>query len=246
MGLTIHWELKHTGRNPGKVLEKIRQRAMDMAFDDVGPMLHFVGDECLYEQGYNLQDVPNRWFKIQADSQQEIMGFSINVALGSEPANIMLCKPGWKSRSFCKTQYASCPESGGVPNFLRAHISVITLLEYAQTLPGLKVKISDEGNYGSSNYSDDYKEAYAGRKPTYVDHAPAHDVVALAKEVGEWNGMIAAMVGGLKDALGEGFVAPITDFSNFEHLEMDGLKNMESKKLDGFLKALKGMSKCEK
>ena len=247
MGLTIHWNLKHTGKNPGKVLEQIRQRAMDLAFDDVGPMLHFVGEDCNFERGCGLEDQENRWFKIQADSQEEIMGFSIDVAPGSEPANIMLCKPGWKNSSFCKTQYSSSPDCGGIPNFLRAHISVITLLEYAQTLPGLKVHISDEGQYGASHYSDDWKEAAeTGQKATYVDHPPKHDVVALAKEVGEWNGMIAAMVGGLKDALGGNIIAPITEYPNFEHLEMDGLKAPEGKKLEDFLKALKGMVKCEK
>ncbi len=36
-------------------------------------------------------------------------------------------------------------------------------------LPGLKVTVDDEGKYGPSTYSDDWKEAYeAGRKPTYT------------------------------------------------------------------------------
>src|SRR5262249_2710819 len=36
---------------------------------------------------------------------------------------------GWQWRSFCKTQYASDPQVGGIPNFLRCHISVVTLLD---------------------------------------------------------------------------------------------------------------------
>lgn len=36
---------------------------------------------------------------------------------------------GWRHSSFCKTQYASDPECGGVPNFLKCHISLITLLD---------------------------------------------------------------------------------------------------------------------
>src|SRR5690606_4233953 len=36
---------------------------------------------------------------------------------------------GWRWSSFTKTQYASDPACGGIPNFLRCHISVVTLLE---------------------------------------------------------------------------------------------------------------------
>lgn len=80
--------------------------------------------------------------------------------------------PGWYWSSFTKTQYASDPQCGGVPNFLKCHISVVTLLDRMAKLPGLKVNLDDEGKFGPSTYSDDYKEAHeAGRKPTYTRHA---------------------------------------------------------------------------
>jgi len=47
---------------------------------------------------------------------------------------------------------------------------------------------------------------------------------SLAKEVGDWNQGMAALVGQLKDLLGGGFDASITKFPNFEHLEADGQK----------------------
>ena len=108
------------------------------------------------------------------------------------PTNLV----GWQWGSFCKTQYASDPQCGGIPNFLRCHISVITLLDRMAKLPGLKVTVADEGKYGPSTYSDDWKEAQqAGRKPTYRRHKwkynRKYNPAALAQEVGEWNTMIA-------------------------------------------------------
>ena len=50
------------------------------------------------------------------------------------------------------------------------------------------------------------------------------DVEALAREVGEWNQGMAALVGKLKDMFGGNIDAPITKFPNFEHLEAEGQK----------------------
>ena len=36
---------------------------------------------------------------------------------------------GWHYSTFCKTQYASNPDCGGIPNFIRCHLSVIHLLD---------------------------------------------------------------------------------------------------------------------
>ena len=104
----------------------------------------------------------------------------------------------WQWESFCKTQYASDPTCGGIPNFLRCHISVITLLDRMAKLPGLKVTVEDEGKYAPSTYSDDWKEAQeAGRKPTFRRHKGLYNPAALAKEVGDWNTMIAGFAGAL-------------------------------------------------
>jgi hypothetical protein len=150
---------------------------------------------------------------------------------------------GWRWSSFCKTQYASGQQCGGIPNFLRCHISVITLLDRMAKLPGLKVRIDDEGKYGASTFSDDYKEANeAGRKPTYRRHKGLYNPAALASEVGEWNSMIAGLSGALSDDLvasGMQLEAPIKDFPDFERLEFKG-QNL--KYLDPFLKAMKSLT----
>jgi hypothetical protein len=150
---------------------------------------------------------------------------------------------GWYWSSFCKTQYASDPQCGGIPNFLRCHVSVITLLERMAKLPGLKVTVDDEGKYGPGTYSDDWKEAYeAGRKPTYRRHKGRYNPAALAQEVGEWNAMVAGFAGALSDALAGGgaqLEAPIKAFPAFEQLEFKGRNR---KYLDPFLKAMKALS----
>jgi hypothetical protein len=105
---------------------------------------------------------------------------------------------GWHWSSFCKTQYASNPQCGGVENFLRCHLTVVTLLDHAQRL-GILQHVSDEGDYWEKR-----------------------DVKALAQEVGQWNEMIASFAGQLKDALGENVESAISRFPNFEHLEAKG------------------------
>jgi hypothetical protein len=102
---------------------------------------------------------------------------------------------GWSWSSFCKTQYASNPECGGVENFLRCHLAVVKLLDAAAELGVLK-EVHDEGEYWEKR-----------------------DIPALAAEVGDWNTMIAGWAGRLKDSFGDGLQSGIAKFPNFEHLE---------------------------
>lgn len=181
---------------------------------------------------------------------KRLIGFTVLVGAGSEPLNFVFAtypktirypqlksfpwetktyrvgRPQWSGYGFCKTQYASDPECGGVENFLRCHISVITLLEYAQSLPGLKLTINDEGKYGTSNYTDDWTVP----KPVYYLHDATHDAKALVEEIGEWNEMIAAFSGTLKDTIAAAGGNPqelesaIDSFPDREHLEAKGVE----------------------
>ncbi len=140
-------------------------------------------------------------------------------------------RAGWSWGSFCKTQYASEPEAGGMPNFVRCHVSAITLLEKIGQFPGITVEIDDEGHYGPSVYSDDWREANAaGIAPTYVWHPGTYNVKTLCEQCGEYNEFVAAMAGALKDGAGKvglSLDAPIFGFSNFENLEFKGDKAMQ-------------------
>lgn len=105
---------------------------------------------------------------------------------------------GWSWRSFCKTQYASNPDCGGLENFLRCHLAVIALLDAAADI-GILTDVSDEGHFWKKR-----------------------DIKALVSEIGEWNSLIAGWSGRLKDAFGGAVHAEIANFPNFEHLEARG------------------------
>ncbi len=102
---------------------------------------------------------------------------------------------GWTWSSFCKTQYASNRQCGGVEHFLRCHLSVIRMLDHARSLDIL-ADVSDEGGYWEKR-----------------------DIRALAEEVGQWNEMIAGWAGRLKDLIGDQVTSEITNYPDFEHLE---------------------------
>jgi hypothetical protein len=131
-----------------------------------------------------------------------------NFGLGQFPASLNTPRgvirtglTGWCWSSFCKTQYASDPQCGGVPHFLRCHLTVIALLDRAKEL-GCLERVSDEGGFWENR-----------------------DLPALVQEIGSWNEMIAAFGGKLKDLLGDGPLgvqSAIAQYPNFEQLEAAG------------------------
>jgi hypothetical protein len=150
-----------------------------------------------------------------------VIAFSTLPGEGCEPANFGLCRypafievedsmrrgqtrkiatkmGGWRWGSFCKTQYASNPDCGGVANFLRCHLAVVRMLDHARDL-GILQSVSDEGGFWEQR-----------------------DIEALAQEVGQWNQTIAAWAGQLKDQLGDQLFSAIAEYPNFEHLEAAG------------------------
>ena len=128
----------------------------------------------------------------------EIIAFSTYPGYGCEEANFGLCRypktiidsesgkrirtglKEWSWKSFCKTQYANSPEAGGLPNFLKCHLSVIYLLDKAKDM-GLLLEVSDEGDF----YED-------------------RNVQALAEEVEEWDIMMAGLLTAISGAVPEG------------------------------------------
>lgn len=221
MGLTIHYQLHSPSKSLAEgrqLVEQLRQKALDLPFQEVHDIIDVAGDGADFEKVE--RDHPNFWLLIQAGkhvrngSRNEriapcrVIAFTTIPGDGAEPANFGLAAypPAlgddsnaieWSWASFCKTQYASNPECGGVENFLRAHLAIVKLLDGAAEL-GLLKEVFDEGGFWEKR-----------------------DIPALVKEVGDWNTMIAGWVGRLKDAFGDTFQAEITKFPNFEHLEAD-------------------------
>jgi hypothetical protein len=238
MGLTIHYHMRSNARSPKAARElvaRLRSRAMDLPFERVDEILELNGPQCEYQQ-YD-GDHPSRWLLIQAGqcakdplhqgrsysvAPSRLIAFSTWPGKGCEEANFGLCrypaaieidspKPkqrrqirtrfrGWSWGSFCKTEYASNPECGGVAHFLRCHLMVIAMLDHARSL-GILDHVSDEGGFWENR-----------------------DVEALAREVGQWNRMIAGWAGQLKDALGSEVLSEIARFPDFEHLEAERRK----------------------
>ena len=238
MGLTIHYNLNFRGtqREARRVLDQLHSRARDLPFAEVGDVVELTGADCAYEP--RKRDDPLRWLLIQSGHYLELppqgnvhfqahvmpthlLAFETVPGEGSEPANFGLCRypatievndnrhpegrvkrrtglSGWRWGSFCKTQYASNQECGGVQNFLKCHLAVIRLLDRAKEL-GILENVSDEGDYWEDR-----------------------NIEALGRCVGNWNETIAGFAGQLKDSLGEGVVAAITQFPDFEHLEARG------------------------
>jgi len=317
MGLTIHYDLRSRTRSnerAHRLVEQMRQLALDLPFEEVSDIIVLEGDQCDVEvqRGKVAEDL--FWLLIQGGqfvkcpwnpdisrsvSPTRLLAFHVFPGPGSEPINIGLCQypreidwqyepatdrkfqqkcqfswrkwmrwlgnngheqylppekftetrnvktklGGWHWSSFCKTQYASDPRCGGVANFLRCHISTITLLDRIAKLPTMQVQINDEGEYGASYYTDDPSVS----EPHYRWHDGKYDPKALAQEVGEWNGMIAALTGAMDDMLeaSDSKVkgsSPIHGFPNFEHLEFKG---SQDEHLQPFLQAMAKVAERE-
>ncbi len=121
-----------------------------------------------------------------------------------DPVEFPTRRRGYYSwHSFCKTQYAGNPKRGGEANFLRAHLSVIELLDQIKAT-GVPVRIRDDSRY-----------------------ARHRDVDRLLRCLRKWDAVIASFAGSIGDALGGEagrVVAPIKDRPDFEHLEAKGIK----------------------
>jgi len=228
MGLTIHYDLRTDLKNPKDVrqlVEAIRQHALDLPFAEVGEIKEFKGANTAFEE----KDDPDRFLKITSAivvpdgvnlhgiPPSHILAFRTRPGAGSEPAIFGFCKypahatlpsgkkiatdkAGWCRAAFCKTQYASDPKCGGVENFLRCHLAIVKLLDFIKATGLATALVEDEGGYWTNR-----------------------NVEALAKEIGRWNEIVAAVIGAFQDSLaGKLIEAPISGFPNFEHLEAKG------------------------
>jgi len=198
-------------------MRALRKVACDLPLEHVGPLLEFPG-----APGSQALDVTFRGTTIRGYDfdPRAAIGFTVWPGPGCETAEFALAvlpktvrvpggkrvatRPaGWRSHEFCKTQYASAPQLGGIDNFLRCHLSLIRLLDCARSL-GISARVDDEGNYWT-----------------------LRDRSALIRELEEYNQLIAGFGGVLKDSFGSGVTGgssvtgPIFQYSNFEHLEAD-------------------------
>lgn len=107
--------------------------------------------------------------------------------------------------SSCKTQYAGNSNYGGEPNFLKAHLALIEILDQMRGM-GVAVRVRDDSKY-----------------------AKHRNVDRLLASLRDWNGLVASVVGKISDMLNQlssdnTVVAPIKDRPDFEHLEAKGME----------------------
>ncbi len=129
---------------------------------------------------------------------------SLNLFVGSYPAStlvdcvgnqhgypsgkrrLMMPKTHWLGSAFCKTQYASDPEAGGVTNFLRCHLLVIAALDAAKAA-GFEVLVNDEGGYWQHR-----------------------NIPRLVREIADWNAFLLSMGDQLRARFGQQVQCAIT------------------------------------
>jgi hypothetical protein len=243
MGLTIHYQLATTGdeEHARKLVQQLRQAALDLPFGRVGEIVEFRGDECDWNR--RAKDDPHRWLLIQADTRIElpvkpweksqgisrpmdvlplhVIAIETKPGDGCEPANFGLCK--------FPTEVAH-PEFGMVKTKLRGwswHSFCKTHYASDPRFGGLPNFL--RCHLGLVALLDEAKRlGFLGKVSDEGDFWETRSLDRLTKEVGEQSAMLAGFLGALKDAMGHApdgagaMEAPIAGYPNFEHLEAEG------------------------
>jgi hypothetical protein len=141
-----------------RLIEELREEATKLPFKLVGEVLE--ADQAEIENAGRGD--PRRWLFTQATRYVRrngmsypvmplhLIAFSTCPGDGCEEANFGLVDypatikidgksirtglRGWSWSSFCKAVYAANPEVGGVVNFLRCHLAIISLLDFSESL----------------------------------------------------------------------------------------------------------------
>ncbi|MDY6898840.1 MAG: hypothetical protein SWZ49_12275 [Cyanobacteriota bacterium] len=222
MGLTINYRFSLENATVEQAKEKIvalHKLALRLPFKSVDDLVEISGDDCNFDK--DDVDDPHAFIKIRAskpvkiaddsfswENPNYIIGFDSLPGDGSETPMFGLATHSeikevndWSWTGFCKTQYASNPEYGGLENFLKCHLLIVKMLDAANEL-GIVSDVSDEGGYWDKR-----------------------DIQELTSTINQYNIMMAGVLGKLKDTLTANNVnsieASIFDYPNFEYLEAE-------------------------
>ena len=232
MGLTVHFKLAAavaggatTAKRPVEAMRRVALRFQrEGLVDRVLPITAEAATLRRFARDWLILPVPGKENTSTGVEVSPTEGFLFRVDVGEdcEPLWLGLCRypekvfhhgqelptkagTGWRLAGFSKTQYASLH---GGEHFLRCHRAVVELLA-ALRAPGVRVKITDEGDYW-----------------------PRRSVTALGRNLDRMNGLVAATAGALKDsgeaANGQSRVqSPIFAHQHFERLEAEGAARVE-------------------
>ncbi|MDJ0734580.1 MAG: hypothetical protein QNJ47_11035 [Nostocaceae cyanobacterium] len=228
MGLTIHYKFSLNNATIVQARQKIialRNLALQLPFKRVDELVEIAGDACVFEDE-NIND-PHAFIKIRAlkpikiasdtfswKNPTYIIGFDSLPGEGSESSIFGLATHSeikdindWSWTGFCKTQYASNPEYGGLENFLKCHLMIVKILDAACKL-GITCDVHDETGYWDNR-----------------------NIEELTTIVHKHNVFIAGFTGQFKDNLAAAGIdstqSPIFNYPNFEYLEAEGNETSE-------------------
>ena len=225
MGLTISWNLELNSASIDEVRAKIahlRKLALKLPFQQVEELVEIEGEACIFDK-YDLQD-PHIFLKLRGLKATDIalngcsavdstylIAFDSLPGEGCETAAFGLAAHSdplesvndWYWTGFCKTQYASNPQYGGMQNFVNCHLAIVTMLDEAQKL-GITCDVTDGSDYWENR-----------------------DINGLVDSVRESNLLIAALTGSISNQFkttDTKIYAPILEYPNFEYLEAEGAR----------------------
>lgn len=251
MGLTIHWTLKAPVKTPYSLVEekikKIRERCLDLPFEEVGEIIHLQGEECDYQKNTdrkllwflihcseNTQEYVGEKNIIVSVSPKEIIGFSAWPGPGCESMDIFLCK----YPRFVKYECTDKSKSIKIPtrkfgwqgqSFCKTQYANDP--ERGGIYNFLRCHLSVIRILDQANELEILQEVTD--ESGYWKH---RNVEKLIEEIGEWDSMIAAFAGVFKDATDGSLstiFAPILNRKDFEHLEAKGRNRQD---IDDFIK----------
>jgi len=221
MGLAISYELALADASPEEARRRIvalHEAAARLDLPELGPLIELQGegicrtdgDDPLFcvKHGAMTVDDYGAFFQDREaiPSCRQLVGFATFPGEGSHRCSFGLATHAessqqWQWYDFCKTQYASSPEYGGMDHFIRCHQRVVALLDLCEEL-GILANACDPSGYR--------------------EHRNREELVSC---VSRYNVFTAVAIGGFKDALeplGYKAEAPILERADFEHLEAQG------------------------
>lgn len=207
MGLTIHYRLRApitlTDSEARALTEQARTRACALGAAEISEIIEVESDFPINWYFREEQD-PQLWPEGPLPPERGWI-FSLDPGDDSETLLLGLCRfpglPCWHWRGFCKTQYAA---RHGWKHFLATHRRVLDAVSIWREL-GVEIQVSDEGGFWESRSEE-----------------------VLRAKLGEYDRLVAAFSGALKDA-GTKVEGAIFSDPRFEQLEAEGQQEFGEK-----------------
>ena len=175
MCAAIHFDFQaetHSQKKARRIVERLRERCLDLAFLKVSEIVELSGDACdphhdqpdadlrVLVEGAGRLVIASEGCDVVAP--EKIIAFSAwpangrgvcNLGLALYPATVRWSGKtirtgirGWCWNSFCQTYFASKEKNGGIPNVLRCHLAVTKMLDYTAEL-GILQGVVDLAGY---------------------------------------------------------------------------------------------------